>query len=114
MPGIKRAHELIAFTAQRSGEIVPAKWEEFDLRAGLWRIPRSRMKMKDATRPPHTVPLPPALLALLKTWHIEDGDAAVYVCPAPRSKGHVTADGLEKFYRRTLGLTGKHVPHSWR
>lgn len=114
--GIKRAHELITFTAQRSGEIVPAKWTEFDLDSDMptWTIPRSRMKMKEPTRPPHLVPIPQGLCALLKTWKAEDGDGAVYICPSPRSKGHVTADALEKFYRRTLGLTGKHVPHSWR
>jgi len=112
--GIKRAHELIAFTVQRSGEIVPAKWVEFDLESATWTIPRSRMKLKDEDRGPHLVPIPPGLLALLKAWKAEDGDGAVYVCPAPRSKGHITADALEKFYRRTLGLKGKHVPHSWR
>ena len=114
--GIKRAHELISLTAQRSGEIVPAEWAEFDLDgdAPTWRIPRSRMKMKDPKRPPHLVPIPPGLCALLTRWKAEDGEGAVYVCPAPRSKGHVTADALEEFYRRTLGLTGKHVPHSWR
>jgi integrase len=114
--GIKRAHEIIAVTAQRSGEIVPAEWAEFDLDsdAPTWTIPRSRMKMKKGERGDHLVPLPPRLRALLKLWKAEDGDSALYVCPAPRSKGHVTADALEKFYRRTLGLAGKHVPHSWR
>jgi integrase len=114
--GIKRAHEIIAVTAQRSGEVVPAEWSEFELdsNAPTWKIPRSRMKIKDPTRPSHSVPIPPGLCALLKAWKLEDGDGAVYVCPAPRSKGHVTADALEKFYRRTLGLKGKHVPHSWR
>jgi integrase len=94
----------------------PVEWSEFDLDSDTptWTIPRSRMKMKESTRPPHLVPIPAALLALLKMWKAEDGEGAVYVCPAPRSKGHITADALEKFYRRTLGLKGKHVPHSWR
>lgn len=112
--GVKRAHELIAVTAQRSGEVVPAEWAEIDLDAAVWRIPRHRMKMKEPTRPPHEVPIPPRLLTLLKLWKEEDGDGAKYVCPAPRSKGHVTAEALEKFYRRSLALKGKHVPHSWR
>ena len=46
--GIARAHLLTAFTAQRIAEVVGAQWSEFDLEAGLWSIPRSRMKI--ATR----------------------------------------------------------------
>ena len=34
--------------AQRMSEIVGAKWEEVDLEAGLWTIPRERMKLKSA------------------------------------------------------------------
>ena len=26
----------------------------------------------------------------------------------------MTRDAVEKFYRRTLGLSGRHSPHSWR
>ena len=43
-----------------------------------------------------------------------DGDGAVYVCPAPHSDGHITREAVEKFYRRTLDLSRKHSPHSWR
>ena len=79
--GIKRAHEIIAVTAQRSGEIVPAEWAEFDLDsdAPTWTIPRSRMKMKKGERGDHLVPLPPRLRALLKLWKAEDDGVCVPV-----------------------------------
>lgn len=112
--GVKRAHILAAFTAQRISEIVGATWSEFDLDAGLWSIPRERMKRKDAERGPHQVPLPPRLLAAMLEWQRADGDDAVFALPAPRGKGPVTREGVEKFYRRTLDLAGKHSPHSWR
>lgn len=111
--GVKRAHEIVAFTAQRISEVVGAEWVEFDLEAGLWSIPRARMKVDDAKRGPHVVPLPPALLANLRAWHQEDGGVG-FVFPAPRGEGHITAEAVEKFYRRKLALAGKHSPHSWR
>src|SRR5579864_4277 len=54
--GVRRAHYLAAFTAQRIGEIVPATWGEIDLQSGAWSIPRERMKRKDAERGPHVLP----------------------------------------------------------
>jgi integrase len=112
--GVRRAHLLAVFTAQRIGEIVGARWDEFDLQAGAWSIPRERMKRKDEQRGPHVVPLPPQLLTLLREWHRADGDGAIYVAPAPHGEGPITREAIEKFYRRTLELTGKHSPHSWR
>jgi integrase len=112
--GVYRAHLLAAFTGQRVGEIVGAKWEEVDLVAGIWSIPRERMKRKDANRGAHLVPVPPVLLASMREWKRMDGDDAVYVCPAPRGAESITREALEKFYRRALNLSGKHSPHSWR
>ncbi len=113
--GIARAHVLLAFTAQRVAEVVGAQWEEFDLAAGVWAIPRARMKRKDEERGPHLVPLPPTLLAILREWKEIDGKGSAFVCPAPRDASRpITPEGCEKFYREALGLAGKHSPHSWR
>lgn len=111
---VERAHLLLTFTAQRIGEVIGAKWDEFDLVAGTWSIPRERMKRKDAERGPHDVPLPPHLLALLRKWRKADGDAAVYVCPARNGRKPIIADLVGKYYRDDLKLAGKHSPHSWR
>lgn len=113
--GIQRAHLLIAFTAQRISEVVGAAWSEFDLDAGTWTIPRTRMKRKDEQRGPHEIPIPPAMLQQLRQWRIADGLDGTLVCPAPRDSSRpVTPEGVEKFYRDALGLQGKHSPHSWR
>lgn len=113
--GIQRAHLLLAFTAQRIAEVVGATWDEFDLQVGMWTIPRSRMKRKDEGRGPHQVPIPPVLLAALREWRKADADDPKMVCPAPRdAKRAITPEGVEKFYRDALQLTGKHSPHSWR
>lgn len=114
--GIQRAHTLLAFTVQRVGEVVPAAWQEFDLEAATWSIPRARMKRKDPQRGPHVIPLPSALLDTLREWRRIDGNLATgYVCPAPRDSARpITPEAIEKHYRNALGLAGTHSPHSWR
>jgi integrase len=57
-----RALRFTILTAARTEETTGASWTEFDLTAGLWTIPASRMK---AVRE-HTVPLVPAALDLLR------------------------------------------------
>ena len=96
--GVRRAHLLAVFTAQRIGEIVGARWDEFDLQAGAWSIPRERMKRKDAQRGPHVVPLPPQLLTLLREWHRADGDGAIYAAPAPHGDGPITREAIAAFF----------------
>lgn len=111
--GVRRAHLLAVFTAQRIGEIVPAAWDEVDLDEGIWTIPRDRMKRKDEDRGPHVVPVPPVLLAKMREWRETDNGKAQYVCAS--TKGNpITREAVEKFYRHTLDLSGKHSPHSWR
>ena len=112
--GVRRAHLLAAFTAQRVGEIVGATWDEIDMQSAVWSIPRDRMKRKDKERGPHAVPLPPRLFAMVKEWRRADGEDAIYVCPSPSGDAPITREAVEKFYRRGLGLSGKHSPHSWR
>ncbi len=58
-----KALTLQILTATRPGEAVAARWDEFDLKAGVWTIPKERMK---ANRE-HRVPLAPGLVKLLKT-----------------------------------------------
>lgn len=112
--GVRRAHLLSVFTAQRIGEIVGAQWPEINLQSAVWSIPRDRMKRKDEERGPHLVPIPPRLLDQVREWKRVDGDDAIYVCPSSSGDAPITREAVEKFYRRGLKLTGKHSPHSWR
>jgi integrase len=113
-PSIARAHALLVFTAQRINNVTSALWEEFDLDAGVWTIPRSKMKARKRDRGPHLVPLPPRLLAQLRQWHAADGDGAAFVCPGIRGGDTLSDTKLQDFYRDDIGLRGKHRPHSWR
>ena len=54
--------QLLLLTALRRGEAADARWSEIDFDAKLWVVPAERMKGGAA----HTVPLTPAITALLE------------------------------------------------
>ena len=58
-----RALEFTILTVARSGEVLGARWDEFDLDAGIWSIPAERMKL----RKPFRVPLPAEASALVRS-----------------------------------------------
>jgi integrase len=64
-PYTRMTMELMALTFVRTGELIAAHWDEFDLDAAEWWIPRERMKMKT----PHIVPLSTQAVALLRSLH---------------------------------------------
>jgi integrase len=57
-----RALEFAILTAARTGEVLGARWDEFDLTARLWTLPAVRTKSGRE----HRVPLSEPALALLK------------------------------------------------
>jgi integrase len=57
-----RCLELTILTGARTGEVINARWSEFDLTAGVWTVPASRMKMGAE----HRVPLAPRALEILR------------------------------------------------
>ncbi len=59
------ALEFTILTAARSGEVLGARWEEFDLERAVWTIPAVRMK---AGRE-HRVPLSRRALKIVKAMH---------------------------------------------
>ncbi|MCM2436238.1 tyrosine-type recombinase/integrase [Agrobacterium rosae] len=68
------ALEFLILTATRTGEVLGAQWEEFDLDSGVWQIPAERMKAKR----PHSVPLSETALALLKAMPKVEGNPHVF------------------------------------
>jgi integrase len=113
-PSVRMAHRLCAFTATRIGNVVNAEWREFDLDAEqpVWIIPRAKMKV--ATRDiDHRVPLCPEIAAELRQWQGVFGGRG-FVFPSPTGNSYIGRESIEKVYRVTLGLGGKHSPHGWR
>jgi integrase len=56
-----RALEFAILTAARTGEVIGARWDEFDLAERLWTVPAERMKAGKE----HRVPLSDAALGIL-------------------------------------------------
>jgi integrase len=112
---IKMAVRLQAFTATRIENIVAATWNEFDLEKGLWTIRRNTLKKKDENRPNLRIPLHPVLIHELKEWKSLADGREKHLFPSTEAKsGHITKESVEKHYRVTLQLAGKHCPHGWR
>ena len=52
-PATRLSMKLMTLIFVRTGELIAAHWDEFDLEAAEWRILRERMKMKSRTSRPY-------------------------------------------------------------
>jgi integrase len=94
-----RALELTILTAARSGEVLGARWSEFDLPEAVWKIPVERMK----ARREHRVPLSEAALAVLnKLLPMRDILAGDWVLPGAR-EGRPLSNMAMKMLLRRMG-----------
>ena len=111
---VRMAHRLCAFTAARIGNVIDAEWSEFNLdeEKPTWTIPRAKMKVNSRDID-HRIPLGPDIAEELRQWKKMIGGRG-YVFPSPAGNKHIGREGIEKVYRVTLGLDGKHTPHGWR
>jgi integrase len=108
------AHRLIAFTGMRIGNVVEAEWKELhlDQETPVWIIPRAKMKVKDRLLD-HRIPLGIEIAEELRQWQKMFGGKG-YVLLSPMGEKHIGRESIEKMYRVTLELGGKHSPHGWR
>jgi integrase len=113
-PSVYMAHRLCAYTAMRIGNVVNAEWREFHLddEQPVWIIPRAKMKVTDRDID-HRIPLCPEIVAELRQWGEVFGKRG-YLFPSPTGGKHIGRESIEKVYRVTLSLAGKHSPHGWR
>ena len=78
------ALRLLPLVFTRSTELRGARWEEFDLITGDWRIPAERMKMRRA----HLVPLSRQAIAILQEAQaLNNGEGLVFPGVRSRKKG---------------------------
>ena len=88
------ALEFAILTAGRSGEVLGACWNEFDLQAGVWTVPAARMK---AGRE-HRVPLSPRALAIIKSLH--ENRTSEYVFPGEKEGRPLSVMSMSMMLRR--------------
>ncbi|PWF21302.1 tyrosine-type recombinase/integrase [Corticimicrobacter populi] len=104
------ALRLLALTFVRTGELRQACWDEFDLQAGLWHIPPSRMKMRRA----HIVPLSVQALCRLRELHTLTGQGET-LFPNMRNpaQGIMGRSSLNRAIG-CLGYAGRFSAHGFR
>src|ERR1700730_16299749 len=88
------ALEFLILTAARSGEVLGARWDEFDLHAKVWTVPAARMK---AGRE-HRVPLLSRALAILE--ELAAAKTGDFVFPGQRHGKPLSPMVLEMVLRR--------------
>ncbi|MGE0109714.1 MAG: tyrosine-type recombinase/integrase [Bdellovibrionales bacterium] len=103
------AMNLLALTFVRTGELIGARWEEIDWQREEWRIPASRMKMRNE----HIVPLSRQAKAIFKKLHEQTGRYdLVFFSPANKSK-HISNNAVLSALKR-MGYAGRMTGHGFR
>ncbi len=102
------ALQLLALTFVRTGELIGARWEEFDFEAGIWMIPAARMKMEAE----HIVPLSKQAAAILDELRPIAGESK-FVFPG-RNRATPMSNNTMLFALYRLGYKGKMTGHGFR
>jgi integrase len=108
MKSLKLALKLLLVTAQRRGELMQAKREEFDLEREAWLIPAEHSKNGYA----HAVPLTPLAVDLVKELFELAGDSK-YLVPSPRANEEHDLPMTERALTRLVGNNREAfaIPH---
>jgi integrase len=103
------AMKLLALTFVRTGELIGARWAEFDLQAGQWRIPAERMKM----RTEHIVPLSLQAIQILQILHGITGHSELLL-PGERDHGKPMSNNTILKAIERMGYKGRMTGHGFR
>lgn len=102
-----RALELTILTGVREGAVAGAKWEEFDLDAGIWTVPLSRLKDRRHREKPLRVPLSSRVLETLKAV---EGLDSTWVFPGLRPKRPIVAQSMLQALKLKLNRDASGQP----
>lgn len=117
------AIRLMLLTGVRVGTLTESKVSEFDIDAGLWRVPHERRKNRRHTSGPFVVTLPPVAVDWVREL-IQMADGADYLLPVESrrhsdarnsmSKRTTLADWLDKMHANGGGAWRRITPHDTR
>ncbi|MGQ0530583.1 MAG: tyrosine-type recombinase/integrase [Panacagrimonas sp.] len=111
-PYTRLAMKLMALTFVRTGELIGAKWDEFedlDGDAPTWRIPAARMKMDT----PHIVPLSKQAVDVMACLH-EIRTKSDFVFPGERKRSQSMSNNTVLFALYRMGYRGRMTGHGFR
>ena len=97
--GAANAVRLLLLTGARRGELLAAKWADFDLDAGIWTKPGSTTKQRTL----HRVPLSAAACRLLAEMRARDDDVE-WLFPARRMPHRLDIDDAWNALRKTANI----------
>lgn len=100
-----RALEFLTLTASRTGEVIGAQWDEFDLQDKIWTVPAERMKGKRI----HYVPLSRRAVDIIKA--IPHSSKEKYVFRGTKHGTHISNMTMLNVMRR---MELEAVPHGMR
>jgi len=103
------AIKLLMLTFVRTGELINATWDEFDLKNAVWTIPAERMKMRVA----HVVPLSKQVMAILNELRSLYGTTGYILPSVVRSNKPISNVTVLKALER-LGYKGQMTGHGFR
>src|SRR5262249_23811143 len=110
LPVTEAALKLAPLVFVRPGELRKAEWTEFDLEGGEWRIPASRMKMRQQ----HVVPLATQSVAILRDLYLLTCRSR-YVFPSPQSRDRPMSENAITAALRRMGYSGQEMTwHGFR
>lgn len=101
--------QLLTMLACRPSELREARWQEFDLDAGLWLIPAERMKR----RREHLIPLPSQAVDLLRELHNITGSYSL-LFPGRSDTTKPRSNTVFLMALRRLGYEGRQTGHGFR
>ena len=108
-PATRLAMKLMALTFVRTGELIAARWDEFDFDAAEWRIPAERMKMKM----PHIVPLSRQSVEVLRVLHEVTGGRSL-LFPGERDHDKSMSNNTILKALERMGYKGRMTGHGFR
>jgi len=108
-PHTRLAMKLLALTFVRTGELIAARWDEFDLETARWDIPASRMKMKT----PHIVPLAPQAVEVLQVLRTTSNGRAL-LFPGERDHEKPMSNNTILKALERMGYKGRMTGHGFR
>jgi integrase len=108
-PWTRLAIKLMMLTFVRTGELIGAQWDEFDLEAREWRIPAERMKMKT----PHVVPLADQAVEVVQTLQ-ELRNRSPMLFPGERDHEKPMSNNTILAALKRMGYAGRMTGHGFR
>lgn len=108
-PITRHALKLLILTFVRPGELRFSRWAEFDLKANLWRIPGTRMKMGTD----HLVPLSRQAIVLLEELRPISGHYDL-LFPGERSRAKPISENTMNYALYRMGYKSRATAHGFR